>query len=129
MATRPQGPPCREFGTKRSLQSCATRVPAVSPGLRMVDSHGEPHVIAAESRRVNRRPGSFRCLPDDAHGGLPSTREGAGDPHSEQFLEALAAWVADAGPSWYERYQGWTSPPGGNWTCFAQALMAATLYA
>ncbi|WP_455754984.1 DUF7660 family protein [Streptomyces mirabilis] len=30
----------------------------------------------------------------------------------EQFLEALAASVADAGPSWYVRYQGETLPPG-----------------
>ncbi|WP_456303103.1 DUF7660 family protein [Streptomyces mirabilis] len=33
------------------------------------------------------------------------------NPTLEQFLKALAAWVADAAPSRYERYQGETLPP------------------
>nr|WP_159037820.1 hypothetical protein [Streptomyces hygroscopicus] len=45
----------------------------------------------------------------------------------ERFLEALAAWVA-SGPGWYEHHQHEPLPTDGNWTYFAHALVAATMY-
>ncbi|MFE7510109.1 DUF7660 family protein [Streptomyces sp. NPDC057540] len=44
----------------------------------------------------------------------------------ERFLEALAGWANDA-PGWY-RHAGETLPPDGDWTFFARALAAATVY-
>jgi hypothetical protein len=43
------------------------------------------------------------------------------------FLEALTAWV-ESGPVWYERHRGEPLPAEGNWTYFAHALRAATMY-
>ncbi|MEU5707116.1 DUF7660 family protein [Streptomyces flaveolus] len=42
------------------------------------------------------------------------------------FLEALAAWIDDA-EGWYSN-TGRELPPGGDWTFFARALQAATVY-
>ncbi|MEW2245918.1 hypothetical protein AB0907_01050 [Streptomyces sp. NPDC006975] len=42
------------------------------------------------------------------------------------FLEALAAWVDDA-DGWY-RNTGRELPPDVDWTFFARALQAATVY-
>ncbi|MBL1080611.1 hypothetical protein JK359_01245 [Streptomyces actinomycinicus] len=42
------------------------------------------------------------------------------------FLEALAAWIDDA-DGWYGN-TGRELPPGGDWTFFARALQAATMY-
>ncbi|MFF9166474.1 MULTISPECIES: hypothetical protein [unclassified Streptomyces] len=42
------------------------------------------------------------------------------------FLEALAAWVDDA-DGWY-RNTGRELPSAGDWTFFARALQAATMY-
>ena len=42
------------------------------------------------------------------------------------FLEALAAWIDDA-DGWYSN-AGRELPADGNWTFFAQALRAATIY-
>ncbi|WP_326580983.1 DUF2550 domain-containing protein [Streptomyces sp. NBC_00481] len=44
-----------------------------------------------------------------------------------RFLEALTAWV-ESGPGWYGRHQGEPLPAEGNWTYFAHALRAATMY-
>jgi hypothetical protein len=44
----------------------------------------------------------------------------------QSFLEALAAWIDDA-DGWY-RNTGRELPAGGDWTFFAQALRAATMY-
>lgn len=41
-------------------------------------------------------------------------------------LEALAAWVEGA-DGWYRR-AGETLPASGDWTFFARALQAATVY-
>ncbi|MFE4955397.1 hypothetical protein ACFRCW_15080 [Streptomyces sp. NPDC056653] len=50
------------------------------------------------------------------------------NPTLAQFLEALTAWVEDTGPGWYERHPGEALPVEGNWTYFAHALRAATMY-
>ncbi|MDQ0990981.1 hypothetical protein [Streptomyces sp. V3I7] len=42
------------------------------------------------------------------------------------FLEALAAWIDDA-DGWYSNTDR-ELPPGGDWTFFARALQAATVY-
>ncbi|WP_256338614.1 hypothetical protein [Streptomyces sp. 2112.3] len=42
------------------------------------------------------------------------------------FLEALAAWIDDAG-GWY-RNTGRNLPADGDWAFFARALSAATVY-
>ncbi|MET8562477.1 hypothetical protein ABZV75_18425 [Streptomyces flaveolus] len=42
------------------------------------------------------------------------------------FLEALAAWIDDA-DGWYGN-AGRELPPNGDWTFFARALQAATMY-
>ncbi|MET9170206.1 hypothetical protein ABZX64_03870 [Streptomyces misionensis] len=42
------------------------------------------------------------------------------------FLDALAAWIDDA-DGWYGN-TGRELPPGGDWTFFARALQAATMY-
>ncbi|MFH8467405.1 hypothetical protein [Streptomyces sp. NPDC017991] len=49
------------------------------------------------------------------------------NPTLGQFLEALTAWVR-SGPGWYERHRGEALPAEGNWTYFAHALRAATMY-
>ncbi|POX48018.1 hypothetical protein C3489_28295 [Streptomyces sp. Ru71] len=52
-----------------------------------------------------------------------SSWENAGLP---SFLEALAAWIDDA-DGWYQN-TGRELPPDGDWTFFARALQAATVY-
>lgn len=42
------------------------------------------------------------------------------------FLEALAAWIDDAG-GWYGN-TGRELPPGGDWAFFTRALRAAAVY-
>ncbi|MEV5172152.1 hypothetical protein AB0L10_13930 [Streptomyces flaveolus] len=42
------------------------------------------------------------------------------------FLEALAAWI-DGADGWYSN-TGRELPPSGDWTFFARALQAATMY-
>lgn len=49
------------------------------------------------------------------------------NPTLDRFLEALTAWV-QSGPGWYERHLGESLPAAGNWTYFAHALKAATMY-
>lgn len=49
------------------------------------------------------------------------------NPTLGQFLEALTGWV-QSGPGWYERNLGEVLPAEGNWTYFAHALTAATMY-
>ncbi|MFI9272630.1 hypothetical protein ACIGXM_18150 [Kitasatospora sp. NPDC052896] len=44
----------------------------------------------------------------------------------DSFLGALAAW-ADASPGWYRNFQQ-DMPESGDWTFFARALDAATVY-
>ncbi|OKI26781.1 hypothetical protein [Streptomyces sp. CB03911] len=44
----------------------------------------------------------------------------------EDFLSALASWIEDSG-GWYRRF-GEALPADGDWTFFARALDAATLY-
>ncbi|MFJ6568695.1 hypothetical protein ACIQNU_14820 [Streptomyces sp. NPDC091292] len=44
----------------------------------------------------------------------------------DDFLEALAAWVRDAGGSYANA--GQALPADGDWTFFARALMAAAYY-
>lgn len=42
------------------------------------------------------------------------------------FLEALSAWIDDAG-GWYRNFDQ-DLPAGGDWTFLARALSAATVY-
>ncbi|MES4890257.1 hypothetical protein [Streptomyces sp. NPDC096012] len=42
------------------------------------------------------------------------------------FLDALVSWIDDA-DGWYGN-TGRELPPGGDWTFFARALQAATMY-
>lgn len=49
------------------------------------------------------------------------------NPTLERFLEALTAWVG-SGPGWHEHHSQESLPADGNWTYFAHALMAATMY-
>lgn len=44
----------------------------------------------------------------------------------DRFLEALAAWVT-ASDGWYRNF-GKELPSHGDWTFFARALAAATMY-
>lgn len=44
----------------------------------------------------------------------------------DRFLEALASWVEDS-PGWYRNHDV-EMPERGDWTYFARALEAATLY-
>lgn len=48
------------------------------------------------------------------------------NPTLDHFLEALAAW-AESSPGWYRNFHQ-ELPTDGNWTFFARALMAATIY-
>ncbi|MCC3766189.1 hypothetical protein [Streptomyces sp. UNOC14_S4] len=48
------------------------------------------------------------------------------NPTLDRFLEALASW-AEASDGWYRSF-GKELPPEGNWTFFARALAAATVY-
>lgn len=49
-----------------------------------------------------------------------------GDPTLDRFLEVLAAWVQGS-ENWYRNF-GKELPAEGDWTYFAQALTAATVY-
>ncbi|MFJ4920145.1 hypothetical protein [Streptomyces sp. NPDC088725] len=44
----------------------------------------------------------------------------------DRFLEGMASWVASS-DGWYRNF-GRELPPGGDWTFFARALMAARIY-
>ncbi|MFD7961227.1 hypothetical protein ACFV5J_10540 [Streptomyces zaomyceticus] len=44
----------------------------------------------------------------------------------EDYLEALAAWIADSPGSY--RHLGEEMPPEGDWTFFARALSVAVVY-
>ncbi|MEU1520149.1 hypothetical protein ABZ490_49955 [Streptomyces sp. NPDC005811] len=44
----------------------------------------------------------------------------------DQFLEALAAWIASS-DGWYRNF-GKEVPANGDWTFIARALSAATVY-
>ncbi|MFF4353818.1 hypothetical protein [Streptomyces sp. NPDC001530] len=48
------------------------------------------------------------------------------NPTLDRFLEALAAWVGSS-ENWYRNF-GKELPPEGDWTYFARALAAATVY-
>ncbi|MFD5521553.1 hypothetical protein [Streptomyces sp. NPDC127066] len=48
------------------------------------------------------------------------------NPDLPSFLEALAAWIDDA-DGWYSN-TGRELPASGDWTFFARALRAATIY-
>ncbi|MFI9601277.1 DUF7660 family protein [Streptomyces nodosus] len=48
------------------------------------------------------------------------------NPDLSRFLEALAAWIDDAGGCY--RNDGRELPANGDWSFFAQALDAATMY-
>ncbi|MFJ1766933.1 hypothetical protein ACIOD2_41850 [Amycolatopsis sp. NPDC088138] len=48
------------------------------------------------------------------------------NPTLDRFLEALAAWAAGS-DGWYRTF-GQDLPPDGDWTFFARALTAATVY-
>ncbi|WP_420031390.1 DUF7660 family protein [Streptomyces sp. cg28] len=48
------------------------------------------------------------------------------NPTLDHFLKALATWV-EGSESWY-RHAGEELPAAGDWTFFARALTAATVY-
>ncbi|MGW7416646.1 DUF7660 family protein [Streptomyces sp. NPDC054863] len=62
----------------------------------------------------------------DLHRDFPQRCHEWENPTLDRYLEATAAWV-ESSDNWYRNLDQ-ELPPEGNWTYFARALTAATVY-
>uniref|UniRef100_UPI003EBAA853 DUF7660 family protein n=1 Tax=Streptomyces tabacisoli TaxID=3156398 RepID=UPI003EBAA853 len=66
------------------------------------------------------------AFPRDLHRDFQQRGHEGENPTLDHFLEALAAWI-EGSESWY-RHVGKELPAAGDWTFFARAFTAATIY-